>query len=64
MLLQRSSHANVIFHIPGSETQKLAVDISKFSWPYFHFGALRNEIKTQQKCPAIRWVRYGTAQVG
>ncbi len=37
-----------------SKTQK-PMDIPKFSWPYFRFGALHNEIKTQRKFPAIRY---------
>ncbi len=53
-------HTYVIYfsnhHDTGSNTRKVAADISKFPWPYFRFGALHNEnneIKTQRKFPAI-----------
>ncbi len=39
----------IIATLPSSKTRKVAANISKFSWPYFRFGALQNEIKTQRR---------------
>ncbi len=38
-------------HDTGSKTRKIVADISKFSWPYFRFGALHNELKPTENFP-------------
>ncbi len=40
------------YHHTGSNTREVTAD---FSWPYFRFGALHNEIKT---LPAIRYLLH------